>query len=99
MERKSTPLFDPKAFLARANGGKTIFQYQLHQIIFSQGDLADSVFYINNGWVKINVVSEHGKKAVVAVLGPDEFFGEGCLIGQPLRTATATTMTECEIAP
>ena len=67
------------------------------QLVFSQGEPADAVFYIQKGKVKLTVVSEQGKEAVVAVLGPDEFCGEGCLAGQPRRTATAAAMTECEI--
>jgi CRP-like cAMP-binding protein len=97
MERKVEPPFDPKAFLAKANGGRTISQYRKNQIVFSQGDLADSVFYIHDGKVKVTVFSEQGKEAVVAVLGTDEFCGEGCLTGQPRRVATATAMTECRI--
>jgi CRP/FNR family cyclic AMP-dependent transcriptional regulator len=69
----------------------------MNQTVFSQGKPADSVFYIQKGKFKVTVVSEQGKEAVVAVLGPDEFCGEGCLTGQPLRLATATAMTECEI--
>jgi CRP-like cAMP-binding protein len=69
----------------------------MHQKVFSQGKPADAVFYIQKGQVKVTVVSEQGKEAVVAVLGPDEFCGEGCLTGQPLRLATATAMAECEI--
>ena len=68
-----------------------------NQKVFAQGSSADAVFYIQNGKVKVTVVSEQGKEAVVAVLGPDEFCGEGCLTGQPLRLATATAMTDCEI--
>jgi CRP/FNR family transcriptional regulator, cyclic AMP receptor protein len=97
MERKGKPPFDPKAFLAKADGGRTISKYQRNQIVFSQGDLADSVFYIHDGKAKVTVTSEQGKEAVVAILGPDEFCGEGCLAGQPRRMATATAMTECEI--
>ena len=89
--------FDPKVFLATANGGRTLSTYQKDKVIFSQGDPADAVFYIQKGQVKITVVSERGKEAVVAVMGPDEFCGEGCLTGQPRRMATATAMTECEI--
>ena len=89
--------FDPKAFLAKADGGRTISQYRKNQIIFSKGDQADSVFYIIHGSVKFSVVSEHGKEAVVAILGADEFCGEGSLAGQPLRMATARAMTDCEI--
>jgi len=97
MKIKSKPPFDPKAFLAKANGGRTISKYRKNGIIFSQGDLADSVFYIRDGKVKITVISEQGKEAIVAVMGQDEFCGEVCLTGQPLRIATATAMTECEI--
>jgi len=89
--------FDPKAFLAKANGGRTISTYRINQTVFSQGDPADSVFYIHDGKVKVTVISEQGKEAIVAVLGSDEFCGEGCLTGQPRRMATATAMTECEI--
>jgi CRP/FNR family transcriptional regulator, cyclic AMP receptor protein len=91
------PPFDPKAFLAKADGGRTISKYRKNQIVFSQGGLADSVFYIHSGKVKITVISEQGKEAVVAVLGADEFCGEGCLTGQPRRVATARAMTECQI--
>ena len=89
--------FDPKIFLSTVNGGRSISKYREGKTVFSQGKPADAVFYIQNGKVKITVVSEQGKEAVVAVLGPDEFCGEGCLNGQPVRLATATAMTECEI--
>jgi CRP/FNR family transcriptional regulator, cyclic AMP receptor protein len=97
MARKASSRFDPKAFLAKANGGRTISKYRKNQVVFSQGDPADSVFYIHDGKVKVTVFSEQGKEAVVAVLGPDAFCGEGCLAGRPLRIATATAMTECKI--
>ena len=97
MAKKTKPNFDPKVFLATVNGGRTISKYRKDQIIFSQGKPADAVFYIQKGKVKITVVSEQGKEAVVAILGPDEFCGEGCLTGQPRRMATAVAMTECEI--
>lgn len=89
-------LFDPAAFLATAAVGREISKYSKKQIIFTQGDDADAVFYIKKGKVKVSVVSKQGKEAVVALLGPDEFVGEGCLIGQPKRLATAAAMTECE---
>ena len=89
--------FDSKVFLATVNGGRSIAKYRMNQTVFSQGKPADAVFYIQKGKVKITVVSEQGKEAVVAILGPDEFCGEGCLAGQPRRMATATAMTECEI--
>jgi CRP/FNR family cyclic AMP-dependent transcriptional regulator len=79
------------------DGGRRIASYRKGEVIFGQGQPADAVFYIQTGKVKITVVSEQGKEAVVAVLGPDEFCGEGCLTGQPLRLATAAAMTECEI--
>ena len=93
---KTTP-FDPKVFLATVNGGRSISKYREGETVFSQGTPADAVFYIQKGKVKVTVLSEQGKEAVVAVLGPDEFCGEGCLTGQPVRLATATAMTECEI--
>jgi CRP/FNR family cyclic AMP-dependent transcriptional regulator len=89
--------FDPMVFLATVDGGRTLSYYQKDKVIFSQGEPADSVFYIHEGKVKITVVSEQGKEAVVAVLGPDEFCGEGCLAGQPRRMATAAAMTECNV--
>ena len=95
-QEKKVP-FDPKVFLATVNGGRSISKYRMNQKVFSQGKPADAVFYIQKGKVKITVVSEQGKEAVVAVMGPDEFCGEGCLSGQPVRLATATAMTECEI--
>ena len=97
MPKTAKPVFNPKAFLAKANGTRTISQYPKDKIVFSQGDPADSVFYIHDGKVKVTVVSDAGKEAVVAVLGADEFCGEGCLNGQPLRLATAMAMTECKI--
>ena len=89
--------FDPKTFLARIGEGRTIGKYHKDGTIFSQGDFADAVFYIQKGKVKVTVVSEQGKEAVVAMLGRDEFCGEGCLAGQPRRMATATATTDCEI--
>ena len=89
--------FDPALFLASVGRGRTISNIGKDRKIFSQGDAADSVFYIQKGKVKVLVVSEHGKEAVVAILGPDEFCGEGCLTGQRFRIAMAVTMTECDI--
>jgi CRP/FNR family transcriptional regulator, cyclic AMP receptor protein len=94
--KKKVP-FDPKLFLATVNGGRTIASYRKGEVIFSQGSPADAVFYIQKGKVKITVVSDRGKEAVVAIMGPDEFCGEGCLTGRPLRLATAAAITECEI--
>ena len=89
--------FDPAVFLATVDSGRTLSDYHRNEVIFTQGDPADAVFYIKTGKVKITVISEQGKEAVVAVLGSDEFCGEGCLAGQTRRMATATTMSECEI--
>ena len=87
--------FDPVEFLETAAKGRLVSTHQKKQVIFAQGDVADSVIYIKKGKVKVTVVSKQGKEAVVAILGADEFLGEGCLIGQPKRLATATTMTDC----
>jgi CRP/FNR family cyclic AMP-dependent transcriptional regulator len=97
MKRKGKLPFDPKRFLAKVAKGKTISKYRRDQIVFSQGQVADAVFYIQQGKVKLTVVSEQGKEAVVAILGPGQFFGEGCLNGHPLRIATTRAMDECVI--
>ncbi len=97
MADQRKPSFEPHIFLAKAGGGRTVLKYARDQVVFSQGDRADAVFYIQKGKVKLTVVSSQGKEAVVAVLGTDEFCGEGCLAGQPRRMATATAMTEGEI--
>src|ERR1700750_802231 len=97
MARKTKKTFDPKAFLATVNHGRTVSTYRRDAIVFRQAGPADAVFYIRKGRIKIVVASQQGKEAVVAVLGPGEFFGEGCLIGQPLRLATARAMVEREI--
>ena len=97
MAAKRRPSFDPKAFLAKVGEGRSIGTYRKGQIVFSQGDPADAVFYIQKGKVKVTVVSEQGKEAVVAILAADEFFGEGCLAGQAQRIATVATMTESVI--
>jgi CRP-like cAMP-binding protein len=78
-------VFDPKIFLAKVGDGKAISKYQKDQVVFSQGDIADAVFYLQKGKIKLTVVSERGKEAVVGVLGPSHFFGEGCLNGHPLH--------------
>lgn len=86
--------FDPKAFLAIVGDGKAILEFRKDQIVFSQGDAADSVFYIQKGRVKVVVISEQGKEAVVGILGPGQFFGEGCINGHSLRIATTTAMED-----
>ena len=85
--------FDPKAFLAKVGAGKTILNIKKNQHVFEQGDVADKVFYIQKGRVKLTVLSEQGKEAVVG----GQFFGEGCLNGHTLRIATTTAMEECVI--
>jgi len=93
---KDAAPFDPAVFFATAAKGRAIARHAPKTIIFAQGGAADAVFYIKSGKVKVTVVSKQGKEAVVAILGADEFVGEGCLIGQPKRLATATAMTDCE---
>ena len=97
MARKAKRTFDAKTLLAAVGQGSATRTYQRRQPIFSQGDRADSVFFLQRGKVKLTVISRHGKQAVVALLGPGDFFGEGCLAGQPLRMATATALTESSI--
>jgi len=95
-KKKKHP-FSVKSFLNSVDGGRTITSYRTNEKIFSQGDPADAVFYIQEGKVKVCVTSEAGKEAVVALHGKGDFFGEGCLNGQPLRLATVTAITECVI--
>jgi CRP-like cAMP-binding protein len=94
---KTKPPFDPKTFLSKVGGDRTIAEYRKSQIIYRQGDSADAVFYLQRGKAKVTVVSRQGKEAVVAVLGPGDFFGEGCLAGQVLRLATVSALSECAI--
>jgi CRP-like cAMP-binding protein len=89
--------FDVKTFLSTVDGGRTVKAYRTNEKIFSQGDPADAVFYIQEGKVKVCVISELGKEAVVALHGNEDFFGEGCLNGQPLRLATVLAMTDSVI--
>jgi CRP-like cAMP-binding protein len=97
MAMKAAPPFDPKAFLGKVGDGRSIVKYRKNQTVFSQGELAEAVFFIQKGKVKITVVSPQGKEAVVTILGADDFFGEGCLAGQRRRIATVKTMMESEI--
>ncbi len=94
---KSNLVFDPKAFLAKVNGGRTISNYQKNKIVFAQGDRATSVFYVQSGKLKKVVISTQGKEAVVALFGTGDFFGEGCLNGETIRLASVTAMTDCVI--
>lgn len=96
MVRIKTP-FNLDAFLSKTNKGQKILVSPKRQIIFSQGDTTDVVFYIQAGKVKVTVVSEHGKEAVIAILEQGAFLGESCLVGQKVRTATATTLEDSQI--
>jgi CRP/FNR family cyclic AMP-dependent transcriptional regulator len=97
MGKQAKDSFDPKTFLAKVGTGKTILEFRKNKTIFAQGDAADTVFYIQKGRVKLSVLSAQGKEAVVAILEPGQFFGEGCLNGQRLRIATTTAMEQCVI--
>jgi CRP-like cAMP-binding protein len=97
MTPKSKPLFDPKIFLAKVGQGRTIAEYSKDHTIFSQSDPANAVFYIQKGKVKLTVVSNAGKEAVIAILDSGDFLGEGCLRAQPLCMATATAISDCSI--
>jgi CRP/FNR family cyclic AMP-dependent transcriptional regulator len=97
LKQRVKAAFDPKIFLAKVGEGKTISEYRKDQIVFSQGDAGDAVFYIQKGEIKLTVISEQGKEAVVGILGPGHFFGEGCLNGHPLRVTTAMALDECLI--
>ena len=97
MTRKEKLPFDPKIFLAKVGGGKTIAKYSKNQVVFAQGDPASAVFYIQEGKVKQTVVSNAGKEAVIAILDAGDFLGEECLAGRPLRLSTAAAMSDCSI--
>ena len=97
MGKAAKTSFDPKVFLANVGPGKTNLKYRTGQNVFAQGDVADQVFYIQKGKIKLIVVSKEGKEAVVAILGVGQFFGEGCLNGQTLRIATTKAMAACDI--
>ncbi|MGC2328934.1 MAG: Crp/Fnr family transcriptional regulator [Candidatus Sulfotelmatobacter sp.] len=90
--------FDPAKFLANAGIGKTIRGYAPRAVVFSQGDAADSVFYIQTGRARLSIVSKQGKEATLGLFGPGDFLGEGCIASdQPLRMATATATTACSV--
>src|SRR5260370_23103010 len=94
MTAKRKRVFDPKLFLATVDGGRALAKYRKSQIVFSQGDPAEAVFYVEDGKVKVTVVSDQGKQAVVAIHGKGDFFGEGALTGQPRRLPTVTALTD-----
>ena len=89
--------FDSKALLEALPDGRTVREYRKGEAIFTQGDPADAVFFVQRGKVKLTVLSRQGKQAVIALLAPGEFFGEGCLAGQPVRMATATALLEATV--
>ena len=97
MTPKSKAIFDPKLFLAEVGEGKTIAEYSENQVVFSQSDPANAVFYIQTGKVKLSVISNAGKEAVIAILNTGDFLGEGCLAAQPKRMATAIAISSCSI--
>src|SRR5512134_2756567 len=97
MPPKRTPAFNPQSFLAKLGNGKTSLTSPKKHTIYSQGDPADAVFYLQAGKVKLTVVSQQGKEAVVAILDRGAFLGESCLVGQTVRTATATALEDCAL--
>jgi len=94
---KKRSQFDPKTFLSTIDGGRKIAAFPKKQTIFAQGDSSDAVFYIQKGKVKLTVVAKSGKEATIGILNEGDFFGEGCLTGQPLRLSSATAMTDCSV--
>ena len=97
MAKRAKAAFDPKVFLATVNHGRKISRFRKGAVVFQQATRADAVFYVQKGRIKIVVSSSDGREAVIAFLGPGEFFGEGCLIGQPLRLATAKAVVDSEV--
>ena len=97
LEKATLDEFDPRAFLEKVGEGKTVSTFHKNETVFSQGDAADAVFYIQKGRIKVVVLSEQGKEAVVGILEAGQFFGEGCLNGNPLRISTTTALEDCVI--
>jgi CRP/FNR family transcriptional regulator, cyclic AMP receptor protein len=97
MARPGKTAFDAKVFVAKVGAGKTVLEFQKHQNVFAQGDVAATVFYIQEGKVKMTVLSDQGKEGVVGILGPGQFVGEGCMNDHKLRISTATAMDHCVI--
>ena len=97
VEAKKLSKFNPKTFLSTMDGGRKMAAFSKKQTIFAQGDSADAVFYVQKGKVKLAVVSKIGKEATIGILNEGDFFGEGCLNGQPLRLCSATAMTDCSV--
>src|ERR1700690_119514 len=97
MTPKERPLFDPKMFLSKVGQGRTITDYSKKDVVFAQGDPSNAIFYIQKGKVKLTVVSDAGKEAVIAILSAGDFLGEGCLAGREVCLATGAAMSECSI--
>jgi CRP/FNR family transcriptional regulator, cyclic AMP receptor protein len=97
VEKPAKDAFDPKSFLAKVGAGKTLLEFHKNQHVFKQGDVADTVFYIQKGKVKLTVLSDQGKEAVVAILESGQFFGEGCMNGHSPRIATTKALEDCLI--
>jgi CRP/FNR family transcriptional regulator, cyclic AMP receptor protein len=96
--RKEAALFDPKTFLATSGSGRTVRSYRPKQVLFSQGQRADAILYLQKGRVQLSVLSKQGKEATIALLGPGDFLGEGCITtDQPVRMSSATALTECSV--
>jgi CRP/FNR family cyclic AMP-dependent transcriptional regulator len=89
--------FNAQEFLEKLGAGKSILKFEKNQNVFVQGDVADTVYYIQKGKIKLTVISKHDKEAVVGILGAGQFFGEGCMNGHPLRIATTTALEHCVI--
>src|SRR5258708_12255991 len=99
MRNPANDEFDAKVFLAKVGAGKTILEFRKNQNVFEQGDIADTVFYIQKGRVKLTVLSEQGKEAVVAILAPGQFSGEGCMNTHPPRIPPTTPIDNCCLTP
>jgi CRP/FNR family transcriptional regulator, cyclic AMP receptor protein len=97
MKKPAKAGFNALDFLAKVGAGKTIHDFEKDQNVFKQGDTADTVYYIQKGKVKVTVLSKHAKEAVVGILGPGQFFGEGCMNGHTMRIATTTALESCRI--
>src|SRR5471030_1258486 len=97
MGKPANDVFDAKVFLAKVGAGKQVLEFHKNQHVFEQGDVADTVFYIQKGNVKVTVMSDQGKEAVVGIVGPGQFFGEGCMNGHKLRISTAMARDDCVI--
>jgi CRP/FNR family cyclic AMP-dependent transcriptional regulator len=97
LEKPAKASFDAQVFLAKVGRGKTILEFDKGQNVFEQGDAADTVYYLQKGRIKLTVLSDQGKDAVVGMLEPGQFFGEGCLNGHKLRISTTTALEHCVV--